>query len=160
MVRKNFNLHHKLIFKWVQESRLIIRRRLYSIKELNSLFVKEIDQDNMIASCTFSLALNKLVGEIDNKLILSKKEVATRQFRYWLSNANDNKSFINNIKRNQRNRKTRSNSKIVQAQSESFQHPECYTLDQELQSQSQQSMHQQCNQMQMQSKESQTVQVH
>ena len=48
MVQKNFNLHHILITKWVKESRLIIRRRLYSSKELNALFVKEVDIEEMI----------------------------------------------------------------------------------------------------------------
>ena len=105
MPQKNYNIHHKLISNWIKSSKNVITRKLYSSKELHELFRMEIDKECIIASKTFTLYLNKLTQENDSKYRFEKKEIVPRKYRYILSSANDNRSFLNNIKRCQRHHK-------------------------------------------------------
>ena len=113
MVRQNYNLHYKLISKWLKSSNNIVWRRQYTSKELHEIFIKEIDREEIVASRTFSLTLNKCATEFDCKTRFEKKEIKPRKFRFILYGADDNKSFLGNIKKNQRHRRTHGSIKTI-----------------------------------------------
>ena len=102
MVRQNYNLHYKLFSKWLKSSSSIVWRRQYTSKELREIFVREIGKEKIVAACTFSLTLNKCATEFDCKTRFEKREIKPRNFRLILYGADDNKSFLGNIKKNQR----------------------------------------------------------
>ena len=96
------NANYITVRFWIQKTKVIQKRKYYKIDELYSYFQIEVDYNKSISLRSFTIFVNKCVNTLDNFL---KVEIGYRESRYIMICDNDNRSFLNCIRKSQRNRK-------------------------------------------------------
>ena len=102
MTRNEALTNYILVREWLKITKAVVKRKLYTLKELYDYFQTEVDYNHSISIRSFTIAVGKSTKSINK---FSKVTIATRMFRYGIFPQNDSEYLQSHIRRSQRNRK-------------------------------------------------------
>ena len=102
MAKKEAIANYSIVKDCLKKTNAIVKRKLYSLNELYSLFQTEVDYNYSITIRSFTIAISKSITSMNK---FSKVEIASQLFKYGFFPENDSDNLKNCIRRSQQNRK-------------------------------------------------------